>query len=166
MFGRPVSKTDLRVEANGALDELNAALGLSRAWAEKALVREEIARIQDELVMLMGELATFEEDRQRYLERGKMVVTPERVARLDELVRKLEEDHGIRTAHWAMPGAKGKPGAACLDLARTVARRGERASVALCEAQIIHNREVIRYLNRLSDVIWLLARFEEQGESE
>lgn len=162
MFGRRVSKTDSRVEAYGSLDELNATLGLSRTWAEKVLVREEIARLQEDLVLLMGELATLEEDRDRYLEKRK-VVSPEMVSRLDEKVQELEEKEGIHFSHWAMPGAAGKPGAACLDLARTVARRGERNVVGLFEREVIRNEDLIRYLNRLSDIIWLLARLEERG---
>jgi cob(I)alamin adenosyltransferase len=162
MFGRRISKTDARVEAYGTLDELNAALGLSRVWVGNPLVREQIVRFQEDLVMLMGELATLEEDRQRYLEKGRSVVTRADVERLDEAVRKLEEGEGIQFSHWAMPGAAGKPGAACLDLARTVARRGEREVARLLEQQVIQNGEVIRYLNRLSDLIWLLARFEER----
>lgn len=163
MFGRRVSKTDSRVEACGTFDELNAALGMSRVWASKTLVREEIPRIQEELITLMGELATLEEDLPKYREKGKQVISGETVSRLDDLVRKLEEEYGIRYSHWAMPGGSDKAGAACLDLARTVARRGERVVIGLLDGMVIRNREIVRYLNRLSDVIWLLARFEERG---
>lgn len=163
MFGRRVPKTDPRVEACGTFDELNAALGISRVSALKTLVREEIPRIQEELVTLMGELATLEEDLPRYREKGKKVISGESVSRLDDLVRKLEEDYGIHYSHWAMPGGSDKAGAACLDLARTVARRGERVVIGLLDGMIIHNREMVRYLNRLSDALWLLARFEERG---
>lgn len=163
MFGHRVAKTDPRVEANGVLDELNAALGLGRVWAQKPWVRDEIARIQDELILLMGELATREEDRPRYLEKGWRVVTAEAVDRLDGLVRTMEEEQGIRFSDWALPGASGKAASAFLDVARTVSRRGERAALRLLDGHIIHNREVIRYLNRLSDVIWLLARCEDRG---
>jgi len=163
-FGRRVSKADPRVAACGDVDELNAALGWARVWVQTELAAGELARIQPELVLLMGELMTWNEDLPRYFESGQNPVTASMVENLDEIVRQVEEGHGISFAHWAMPGEAGRAGGAALDLARTIARRAERKIVALFEDGTLENREMIRYCNRLSDVLWLLARLEENGE--
>jgi len=154
MFNRRVSKCDGRVEACGTVDELNAALGLARAWAKDTRVRDGIGSIQRDLTYLMGELATAAEDLQKYIQSGYPVVTPALTARLDEWIQTLEaqqpEMHG-----WATPGQN--PASAALDLARTVCRRAERRVCALEGAQQ-RNPELLIYLNRLSDLLWLLAR--------
>ena len=90
LYGRRVDKFDARVEACGAVDELNAALGLARAQAAPRLVKVELPRIQKELVALMGGLAVAPEDRDRYAQDKFMKLTPEMLAGLDELVARLE----------------------------------------------------------------------------
>ncbi|HWB58797.1 MAG TPA: cob(I)yrinic acid a,c-diamide adenosyltransferase [Chthoniobacteraceae bacterium] len=159
MFGKRVPKTDIRVEAYGTVDELNAALGMVRATANEPFVCEPVLSIQKELVTLMGELAVAEEDRERYIKGGYGIVTAEMVDRLTALVDDIEKNHKITYKHWATPGAT--PGSAALDVARTVCRRAERRVAALVENKIPVNPEVIRYLNRLSDLCWLYARWVE-----
>src|SRR5512137_1913243 len=85
MYNRRVSKCHPRVEAYGALDELNAAIGLARAGDEDEFVRKSLAAIQEELVVLMGELATAVDDLPRYVKDGHALVTPAMTARLEEL---------------------------------------------------------------------------------
>ncbi len=159
MFGRRVSKTHPRVVAVGSVDELNAALGLARASVEMEGVGEAILSIQKELVTLMGELAVFEEDRERYAAGGFQLPGAGEVERLTALVDALEQKEKISYRHWATPGAT--RASAFLDQARTVCRRAERAVVALREAGEMVNPESIRYLNRLSDLCWLWARWIE-----
>ena len=158
MYNRPVSKCHVRVEACGAVDELNAALGLARATTEDDLLREKLATIQKDLVVLMGELATLVEDLPRYVKDGHSLVTPAITTALEGWIGKIEAAKASGKG-WAMPGAN--TGSAALDLARTVCRRAERRVCALHEARQLNNPEIIIYLNRLSDLLWLLARCAE-----
>jgi cob(I)alamin adenosyltransferase len=99
------------------------------------------------------------EDRQRYLEGGHHFVSVAMVDRLTAIVDDLEKNHHISYHGWATPGAT--PGSAALDVARTVCRRAERETVALGESGVAVNPEIVRYLNRLSDLCWLWARWLE-----
>jgi len=155
MYQRRVPKTHPRIEACGAVDELNAAVGLARATVEEIPLRENLLAIQKELVTLMGELATLPEDLPRFIKNGYSSVTPEMTARLEKLVdeRELQTPE---SRDWATPGAS-LP-AAALDVARTVCRRAERCVCALQEAGQLPNGGILIYLNRLSDLLWLFAR--------
>ena len=161
MYGRRVRKTSHRVGAYGAVDELNSALGLGRALSGDPFVNESVTAIQKQLVTLMGELAVASEDRMRYVQDGYKLVTAEMVDVLTARVDDFEKNHHLKFDGWATPG--GTPGAAAFDMARTVCRRAEREVVALEEADLPVNPEIIRYLNRLSDVCWLYARYLETG---
>ena len=158
MYNRRVPKTHRRVEAYGAVDELNAALGMARAAAEHEFVRKHLLATQEELVILMGELATLPEDRARYVKDGFKLVTSEMTARLDALVKEIEAQK-VSFKGWATPGANAS--SAALDVARTTCRRAERRVCALREAGQLGNDEIGIYLNRLSDALWLLARWVE-----
>jgi cob(I)alamin adenosyltransferase len=159
LFGDRVPKSDPRVSACGSIDELNAALGMVRAFGESPALAEEILRIQHELVTVMGELAIPADKREQYLAKGFAPVTAEMVDCLTARIDDLEQNHKLSFRHWATPGAT--RGSATLDLARTVCRRAEREAVALREQGLAVNGEIIRYLNRLSDLCWLLARYVE-----
>ena len=155
MYGRRVPKNHARVEACGTVDELNAALGLARATARGNFIRNNLRAVQKDLIVLMGELGVQPEDLPRYVKDGYSLVTPEMTAKLDALVRKIEaQNAGFKG--WAIPGAT--MNSAALDLARTVCRRAERRVGALKEAGGLKNTEIIAYLNRLSDLLWLFAR--------
>jgi cob(I)alamin adenosyltransferase len=158
MYNRRVPKTDPRVEAYGAVDELNAVLGLARASAGADFVRTPLLAIQQDLVTLMGELATAPDDLPRYHQEGFHQVSPVLTARLENLVREIEAQN-ITYKGWATPGDS-LPSAA-LDLARTVCRRAERRVCVLLDSGQLENREVLIYLNRLADLLWLLARWTE-----
>ena len=155
MYNRRVSKCHPRVEAYGAVDELNAALGLARASANNPAQRSRLEGMQKDLVILMGELATQAEDLPRYVKDGFAVVTGDLTAKVDAVVREIEA-RDISFRGWATPGAN--VAAATLDVARTTCRRAERRVCALQEAGQLHNAEIILYLNRLSDALWLMAR--------
>ena len=158
MYGRRVPKTDARVDAYGCVDELNSALGLVRATAAAPLA-EQILSIQKELVTVMGELATAPQDLARYQKDGFALTTTAMVDRLTAAIDDLERDKTLYGKGWAMPG--NTPLAATLDLARTVCRRAER-QVAALDVSEHSNAEILRYLNRLSDLCWLLARVAEK----
>ena len=158
MYNRRVSKCHPRVEAYGTVDELNAALGLARGLSPHAFIREALLPIQQQLVTVMGELATAVDDLARYVADGYPVVTAALTAGLDRLVAEIESQQ-IAFKGWATPGAT--PDAAALDLARTTARRAERRVCELHEDDQLRNPEIIVFLNRLSDLLWLMARWVE-----
>lgn len=160
MYGRRVSKTDPQVAAYGVVDELNAALGLARATSSEPFVTEQIRAVQKELIVIMGELATRPEDLDRYQKDGFQLTTAAMVDRLTAVVDDLEKNKLKPFKGWAMPGDS--LNGTALDLARTVCRRAERETEALKAGMDGVNREILRYLNRLSDVCWLLARYVEQ----
>jgi cob(I)alamin adenosyltransferase len=157
MYGRRVPKTDARVEAYGCVDELSAGLGVVRATATNSLVSEQIFAIQKELVTVMGELATAPQDLERYQRDGFGLTNSQMVDRLTAAIDELEKDKELYGKGWATPGST--PLSAALDMARTVCRRAERRVAAL---ETNSNPEILRYLNRLSDLCWLLARFAEK----
>jgi len=158
MYNRRVSKCHPRVEAYGAVDELNAALGLARASSSDNFVQESLLTIQKQLVTLMGELATAEADLGRFVRDGFALVGPDLTAKLEEMVKFLEAQD-LTFSGWATPG--GNLASAAFDVARTVCRRAERRVCGLQEADQLHNPEIIVYLNRLADLLWLLARWVE-----
>jgi len=157
MYGRRVPKTDPRVDAYGCVDELNAALGMVRAPADASAMAGPILGIQKELVIVMGELATAPEDLMRYQKDGFQLTTADMVDRLTSAIDEVERDKTLYGKGWAMPG--NTPLAAALDFARTVCRRAERRVAGLGTNS---NPEILRYLNRLSDLCWLLARRAEK----
>jgi len=161
MYNRRVPKSHPRVEAYGTLDELNAALGVARAAAKEEFVRLPLLEVQKDLVILMGELATIPEDLPRYRRDGFTVVEPGMVGKLDRVVTTVESQQ-VSFKGWATPGAT--VDAAALDLARTICRRAERRITALQEAGELNNPAILVYLNRLSDALWLLARWVEHQQ--
>lgn len=158
MYGRRVPKNHPRVEAYGAVDELNAALGMARATAEHDFIRQSLLAIQQSLVTLMGELAVANEDLQRYVKDGYKLVTTEFTAQIEAVIKELEA-RNISFKGWATPG--GTVHAATLDVARTTCRHAERRVCDLQTANQLQNAEIIVFLNRLSDLLWLMARFVE-----
>ena len=163
MYGRRVAKTDARVDAYGSVDELNSAFGLARASAQDTFIAEQLLAIQKELVTVMGELATAAEDMDRYVKDGFQVTTPAMTDRLTAAVDDLEKNRLGKFKDWAVPGKT--LNAAALDLARTTCRRAERRVAALMATDPKFNREILRYLNRLSDLCWLLGRVAEEQAS-
>lgn len=158
MYGRRVPKNHPRVEAYGVVDELNAALGLARATAKENFIGENLLAIQKDLVGVMGELAVLPEDMPRYVKDAYPVVTTRMTAKLETFVREIEAQN-ISFKGWAMPGAT--TNSAALDMARTICRRAERRVCVLPAAGEPLNPEILTYLNRLSDLLWLFARWAE-----
>ena len=159
MYGRRVSKTDPRVAAYGCVDEISAALGLARAFSDDSFVSDQILAAQKDLIVVMGELATAREDLDRYLKDGFKLTSAAMVDRLTGVIVDLEKDKSLYPKDWVIPG--GNTVSAALDLARTACRHAERSVVALAGAKDF-NAEILRYLNRLSDFCWVLARRAEK----
>ena len=157
MFGKRIAKTSLRFTALGTIDELNAALGLARASDAEENNTVILDRVQNLLFALMGQLACLPEDQAKYLEKGYSSVTPVDLEWLTETARGIE-DTGVKLTHWAVPGAEGSMTRAHLDVARTVARRAERDALLLHEDGGEVPQTVRLFLNRLSDLLWILAR--------
>ncbi|MCS1407014.1 MAG: Cob(I)yrinic acid a,c-diamide adenosyltransferase [Verrucomicrobia subdivision 3 bacterium] len=157
-YNRPVRKSHSRVAAYGTVDELNSALGMARCQCDDTEIKSVISSVQDQLVTLMGELATESTDRKRYLQDGFTVVDEAFVAVIDDLVADLES-RGLSFKGWAKPGDH--PLSSILDMARCVCRRAECQVCCLLDNNFETNTNIQRYLNRLSDALWLLARWIE-----
>ncbi|MFL5587010.1 MAG: cob(I)yrinic acid a,c-diamide adenosyltransferase [Ktedonobacteraceae bacterium] len=153
-----VAKYDPRPDTFGTLDEATSALGLARATTQDPKVKEIIYRIQNELYLLMGELATTPEN----YEKMGLRMTADHVHWLEQVEESLKQEVEIPNK-FIIPGDT-LDGAA-LDLARTIIRRAERMAVKLLHDGVIQNGEVIRYLNRLSDLVFILARYIEVKSS-
>lgn len=153
-----VPKYDPRPDTFGTVDEATSALGLARATASDPRVKEIIYTLQQELYLLMGELATPAE----HYEKIGLRMTAEHVRRLEQTEEALKQAVEIPNK-FIIPGDT--PAGAALDLARTIIRRAERMAVRLLHEEVIANPEVVRYLNRLSDLVFILARFVEVSSS-
>ena len=148
--GVRVSKSSLRVEAYGNVDELNSALGFARSICEDAAIRELTLKVQRELFQVGSALATPPES-----SKPQVPVMQEMVDGLTQEVHRIEALEGI-LSDWSLPG-ENTP-AAAFDVARTVCRRAERGVVRLLEAGEQAAPAVLPYLNRLSDLLWLIGR--------
>jgi cob(I)alamin adenosyltransferase len=158
IYGHRVPKNHPRVEAYGTIDELNTFLGLARATATEKFVSENIFWIQKSLVDVMGEVGVLTQDLPRYEKAGYVLIKPELTAKLDALVQAIEAQN-VSFKHWATPGQN--QSSATLDVARTVCRRAERRVYDLSAAGELANPEILVFLNRLSDLLWLFARWVE-----
>jgi len=154
MGGGRVSKDHVRVHAYGEVDETNAALGLVRTTAPTDFAAELLAAIQRDLFTIGGRLATPEPDRLKEPQREKVAVPAERIAALERAIDEADAQLPPLTA-FVLPG--GTPKAAALHLARAVSRRAERAVVHLSHVEEVP-AEILVYLNRLSDLLFTLAR--------
>ena len=164
MYGRRVSKADPRVDAYGCVDELSAALGLARSISKDEFLSGQILAAQKDLIVVMGELATTLEDRERYVKDGFHLTTLAMVDRVTAAIVELEKDKSLYPKDWVIPG--GTVVSAALDFARATCRRAERRVATLIADEKDFNPEILRYLNRLSDLCWVLARYAEQSPSK
>jgi cob(I)alamin adenosyltransferase len=151
--GIRVSKADLRVESYGTVDELNTVLGFARSICQDKEIAAWTETIQRTLFRLGSALATPPESKKQ-----PPVIAAEDVAMLTDLVHKMEAIEGI-LSDWSLPGALTQ--SAAYEVARTVCRRAERNAVRFVENGGAVKPEILAYLNRLSDVIWLFGRLIE-----
>ena len=157
LYGGRVPKNSWRIDLNGVVDEAQAAIGVARAETPAGTeVNDRLVVLARELYVLMAEVATAPENRSK-LQAGSSLVTPDMVTALEEGIDGL-------LARFDMPSDFTVPGenrvAAALDMARTVVRRAERIAVA----QPAEGSLVVAYLNRLSDLLWAMARWQEGPE--
>lgn len=157
LYGGRVSKDDLRTEVYGTLDECVAALGLARASGLVPRVGAIVLRLQREMFVAGAELATAEDNRDK-LQPGISKIEPSMTRTTEADIDALLEEHPLRP-EFVLPGETA--GAAALDLARAVLRRAERGAVTLHRQGDVADTEVLRYLNRVSDLLFACARFEE-----
>jgi len=151
--GIRISKADLRVETYGTIDELNAVMGFARSLCESTEINESVKSIQRELFILCSSLAT-----QKEAEKLSVTVTPAMVDALTAQVHHLEKIEGM-LSDWSIAGEHTV--SAAFDMARTVCRRAERHLVRLISTGESINPNILPYLNRLSDLLWLLGRWVE-----
>ncbi len=162
LYGGRVSKADAAAEAYGSVDEAVAALGAARAAAADPEAAALVLRLQRELFVVGADLATNPEQRAK-LTPGVSLATPEMVDALEGLIDGLVADHPLPN-EFVVPGAN--PASATLDLARTAVRRAERRTVELRDAGRTVNPDALRYLNRLSDLLFVMARWQAGGAEE
>jgi cob(I)alamin adenosyltransferase len=160
MYNRRVSKADPRVDAYGCVDELTAALGLVRSISKEEFLSDQILAAQKDLIVVMGELATTPQDRERYVKDGFHITTAAMVDRITAVIVDLEKDKSLYPKDWVIPGETTT--SAALDFARATCRRAERHITGFTGDDKDFNPEILRYLNRLSDLLWVLARYAER----
>jgi cob(I)alamin adenosyltransferase len=157
--GARVSKADLRTDAYGTTDEAVSALGLARAALGDGELSELIVRLQRELFVVGAELATHVEKRQKLTD-AVTRVTAEMTASLEREIDALEATHTM-PLEFVIPGET--TAGAALDLARTSVRRAERRAVALANQGGLPDSQVVPYLNRLADLLFVMARAADGG---
>lgn len=155
LYGGRARKDSARIETNGAIDEAQAALGLARAEVRGSKLDDELAGLERDLWIVMAEVATLPRNRHKLIV-GVTRVTGEMVEDLERRVNELETS-AATPSEFVVPGQS--RASAALDLARTIVRRAERNAVAL---DLGEGSQVVPYLNRLSDLCWLLARAAEE----
>ena len=148
--GIRISKADLRVESYGTVDELNAFLGFARSLCKNPQIATWTEEIQRSLFRVGAVLATPSDSPKQ-----TTVVSPEDIDKLTALVHQIEAGEGI-LSDWSLPGAHTE--SAAYEMARTVCRRAERATVRLIESGVDIAPTIVPYLNRLSDLLWLFGR--------
>jgi cob(I)alamin adenosyltransferase len=161
LYGGRISKADPAAEAYGAVDEAVAALGVARASASPA-VAALILGIQRGLFVVAADLATNPRER-RKLTPSVSLATDDMVEGLERLIDDTVAEHPLPQA-FVVPGAN--PASASLDVARTAVRRAERRAVELRDGGGQVNEAALRYLNRCSDLLFVLARWQAGGPEE
>ncbi|MFA5039139.1 MAG: cob(I)yrinic acid a,c-diamide adenosyltransferase [Candidatus Omnitrophota bacterium] len=153
-FGGIVPKDHPRVELCGTLDELSSFLGISKSLIKDPGIKECLEAVQKDLLVIGAEVATAV----KFVKILKKRIDEKNTKRLEDCICGLEAGRK-RTFCFSVPGKTLV--ASCLDVARTIARRAERRAVSLAKRKLLKNREILAYLNRLSDLLYLLARKSE-----
>ncbi len=153
--GQRVPKYDARPETYGVLDEASSALGVARAATKNPNIKEIILSVQKDLLIMGAELSSQPEDVQKL---GRRIGTGD-VQRLEKIIDELQENITLKN-EFIYPGETII--SAQIDVARTIIRRAERKAARLKADGLVNNVEIHKYLNRLADMLFVLARFEEQ----
>ncbi len=155
LFGGRVLKSDARVEAFGTIDEAVSSLGFARALISDPKVKSIVETLQRDLFIVAAELATLEPNRDQLIETNN-VVNESMVQRVEELIDSLKENLNLPNA-FVVPGDS--PESSAIDVSRTLIRKAERRVVALYENKHVQNRDLLRYLNRASDLAYVIGRY-------
>lgn len=162
LYGGRVAKDDVRTNVYGTLDETVSALGLARAGGLAPKVEEIVVRIQREMFVVGAQLATSEENQVK-LQEGVSKVTPEMALQAEREIDDLLEQHPLPN-EFILPGET--MGSAGLDVARSTVRRAERQAAAMNREGLVPDPEILRYLNRVSDLLFVLARYHEAEQGK
>ena len=159
LFDRRVRKDNLRLHAYGTLDELSSFLGLAKCKVRRKWVKDLIHAIQEDIFILCSELATLPRD----LRKLEFRIDRAMVDHIEERLESLERKVKLKECCFLIPG-EGET-SSLLDICRCVTRRAERYVVTLRQRRAVTNPLVLTYLNRLSDLLYLLARCEEKAHT-
>ena len=157
LYGGRVPKDDVRTDVYGTIDEAVSALGIARAGGLAERVDAIVVRLQREMFVVGAHLATAAENQPK-LEDGVSKVSSGMTDRCEREIDELTAEHPL-PQEFILPG--GTPGSAGLDLARSTIRRAERRAVTMDREGLMPDPEILRYLNRLSDLLFVLARYHE-----
>lgn len=158
LYGGRVSKNSLHTEAYGITDEAVSAMGLGRSLSDDQKVRDILRDLQRELFTIAAELAT-DPDKYELFQQHFRPVTQEMVDNLEKTIDSLEEEFQMPQV-FVLPG--GSPASAAIDMGRTIIRTAERRVVAVWEAGELTNELILTYLNRLGDLLFVLARYQDR----
>jgi cob(I)alamin adenosyltransferase len=158
LYGGRVSKNNPHSEAYGITDEAVSAMGLARSLSEDNRVKDTLRDLQRDLFTIAAELATDPGKYELFQQHFKPV-TPEMVESLEQLIDSLEEDVDMPKV-FILPG--GTPASSAIDMARCIIRTAERRVVALKEVDLLTNNQILAYLNRLGDLLFVLARYQDR----
>ena len=158
LYGGRISKNSPQTEAYGITDEAVSAMGLARSLTEDQRVKDIIRDLQRDLFTIAAELAT-DPDKYELFQQHFTPVTEAMIEDLENTIDSLEEDFEMPTV-FVLPG--GTPGSSALDMSRTLIRTAERRVVALAETSGLTNPLIVNYLNRLGDLLFVLARYHDR----
>jgi cob(I)alamin adenosyltransferase len=153
--GQRVPKYDPRPETYGVLDEASSALGVARATTKNQKIKDIVLSVQKDLLIMGAELSSVPEDIQKLTRR----IGEGDIKRLEEIIDELQKNITLKN-EFIYPGES--PVSAQIDVGRTIIRRAERKAAGLKNEGLLRNAEINRYLNRLADMLFVLARYEEQ----
>ncbi len=162
LYGGRVSKADRRLVACGVGDEAVAVLGIARAQCQDEWLSSQLLEMQRLLFFVNAELATSYDQRSKLVEHFQ-TIGPEHTKELDDLLAVLESRTTLSKS-FIIPGSSAP--SASLDFARTVVRRLEREAVGLKDDDELHNVEILHWLNRLSDCLFMMARYVDRDLPE
>ena len=158
LYGGRISKSSVHTEAYGITDEAVSAMGLARSLSEDQKVKDILRDLQRELFTIAAELATDPDKYELFQQHFKPVVQ-EMVDNLENIIDSLEEEFQMPQV-FVLPG--GSPASSAIDMARTIIRTAERRVVVVAEAQRLTNDLILTYLNRLGDLLFVLARYQDR----
>jgi cob(I)alamin adenosyltransferase len=153
--GQRVPKYDPRPETYGVLDEASSALGVARATTKNRKIKDIILSVQKDLLTMGAELSSVPEDIQKLARR----IREADIRRLEQIIDELQKDITLKN-EFIYPGETQV--SAEIDVGRTIIRRAERKAASLKNEGLLRSAEINRYLNRLADMLFVLARYEEQ----